>query len=137
VVVNMSQRHSVLIVDDEPNILLSLQFLMKNAGYDVRIAEDGDEALVELERAAPDLVLLDVMMPKRDGFDVCQKIRTNPKWKHVRIIILTARGRPVEREKGMALGADDYITKPFSTKAVIARVEALIGASQKKSGNEA
>jgi DNA-binding response OmpR family regulator len=136
VVVNMSQRHSVLIVDDEPNILLSLQFLMKNAGYDVRVAEDGDEALAELERAAPDLVLLDVMMPKRDGFDVCQKIRTNPKWKDVRIIILTARGRPVERDKGMALGADDYITKPFSTKAVIARVEALIGASQKKSGNE-
>ena len=71
----MSERHSVLIVDDEPNILLSLQFLMKNAGYEVRTAKDGDEALAEMEKAAPDLVLLDVMMPKRDGFDVCQKIR--------------------------------------------------------------
>jgi two-component system, OmpR family, alkaline phosphatase synthesis response regulator PhoP len=76
----MSERRSVLVVDDEPNILLSLQFLMGKAGYDVRTARDGEEALAELARATPDLVLLDVMMPKRDGFDVCQKIRANPAW---------------------------------------------------------
>jgi len=131
-VIEVSKGKSVLVVDDEPNILLSLQFLMKNAGYDVRTATDGDEAMAELEKAAPDLVLLDVMMPKRDGFDVCQKIRANPKWKDVRVIMLTARGRPIEREKGMALGADDYITKPFSTKAVIERVASLLGSNRKK-----
>lgn len=129
----MSKRKSVLVVDDEPNILLSLQFLMKKAGYDVRTARDGDEALSELANAAPDLVLLDVMMPKHDGFEVCAKIRSNPNWKDVRIIMLTARGRPIEREKGLALGADDYITKPFSTKAVIERVESILGASDKTS----
>jgi two-component system, OmpR family, alkaline phosphatase synthesis response regulator PhoP len=83
--------------------------------------------LVEIARAAPDLVLLDVMMPKVDGFSVCQTIRANPEWKDIRIIMLTARGRDVEREKGLALGADDYITKPFSTSDAIARVQAVLG----------
>lgn len=119
--------HSVLVVDDEPNIVLSLQFLMKKAGYDVRVARDGEEALAEIAKARPDLVLLDVMMPKRDGFDVCQTIRSNPEWAHIRIAMLTARGRDIEREKGLALGADDYITKPFSTREVLAQVAALLG----------
>jgi two-component system, OmpR family, alkaline phosphatase synthesis response regulator PhoP len=105
---------------------------MGKAGYDVRTARDGEEALAELARAPPDLVLLDVMMPKRDGFDVCQKIRANPAWRDVRIIMLTARGRPIEREKGIALGADDYITKPFSTKEVIARVDAVLASTSKR-----
>jgi two-component system alkaline phosphatase synthesis response regulator PhoP len=117
---------SVLIVDDEPNIVLSLQFLMKKAGFDVRTARDGEEALAEIARAAPDLVLLDVMMPKRDGFDVCQTVRANPAWQGVRIVLLTAKGRDVEREKGLALGADDYVTKPFSTRDVLARIEKLV-----------
>jgi DNA-binding response OmpR family regulator len=132
----MIKRQSVLVVDDEPNILLSLQFLMKNAGYEVRTAKDGDEALAELERGVPDLILLDVMMPKRDGFEVCQRIRGHPQWKVVPIIMLTARGRPIEREKGLALGANDYITKPFSTKAVIARVEAVLANSERDSANK-
>jgi DNA-binding response OmpR family regulator len=122
----MSKTRSLLIVDDEPNILLSLQYLMKKSGYEVRTAKDGEEALAEISRAAPDLVLLDVMMPKIDGFSICERIRANPDWKDVRIIMLTARGREVEREKGLALGADDYITKPFSTKEAIARVEAVL-----------
>ena len=117
---------SVLIVDDEPNIVLSLQFLMKKAGFDVRTARDGEEALAEIARAAPDLVLLDVMMPKRDGFDVCQTVRANPAWQGIRIVLLTAKGRDVEREKGLALGADDYVTKPFSTRDVLARIEKLV-----------
>ena len=96
----MSKTPNVLIVDDEPNILISLQFLMKKSGYEVRTAKDGEEALAEIVRAAPDLVLLDVMMPKIDGFSVCERIRANPEWKDVRIIMLTARGRDVEREKG-------------------------------------
>ncbi len=114
---------SVLVVDDEPNIVLSLEFIMKQAGFEVRVARDGDEALGAIEASPPDLVLLDVMMPNRDGYDVCQTIRANPAWKGIYIIMLTAKGRDIEREKGMALGADDYVTKPFSTREVIARVE--------------
>jgi two-component system alkaline phosphatase synthesis response regulator PhoP len=120
---------SVLIVDDEPNILLSLEFLMKKAGFDVRTARDGEQALNEIASAPPDLLLLDVMMPKRDGFDVCQTVRANPSWSGVRIIMLTAKGREVEREKGLALGADDYITKPFSTRDVLVQVERVLGSA--------
>lgn len=125
----MTKRSTVLVVDDEPNILLSLKFLMSKAGYEVRTAKDGEEGMAEILRAPPDLVLLDVMMPKLDGFSVCQAIRQNPALKDVRIIMLTARGRDVEREKGLALGADDYITKPFSTQDAIARVKALLDAA--------
>ncbi len=84
---------SVLVVDDEANILLSLEFLMKKAGYDVRVAHDGEEALAEIGKARPDLILLDVMMPRRNGFDVCEAIRANPEWRAVRIVLLTAKGR--------------------------------------------
>lgn len=119
---------SVLVVDDEPNIVLSLEFLMKQAGFEVRVATDGEAALEAIEERPPDVVLLDVMIPKRDGFDVCQTIRANPAWNDLHIIMLTARGRDVEREKGLALGADEYITKPFSTREVVERVrEALAG----------
>jgi len=117
---------SVLVVDDEPNIVISLEFLMKEAGFDVRVARDGEAALRAVEERVPDLVLLDVMIPKRDGYDVCQTIRANPDWKDVRIIMLTAKGREVEREKGIALGADDYITKPFSTREVMDRVKQFL-----------
>ena len=115
--------HSVLVVDDEANIVLSLEFIMRQAGFDVRVAHNGEEALHAIRSAPPDLVLLDVMMPERDGYDVCQTIRANPEWKDIRIIMLTAKGRDIEREKGMALGADDYITKPFSTREVVERVK--------------
>lgn len=114
---------SVLVVDDEPNIVLSLEFLMKQAGFAVRVARDGEAALQAMEESVPDLVLLDVMLPKRDGYDVCQAIRAEPRWSNVRILMLTARGREIEREKGMALGADEYITKPFSTRDVVEKVK--------------
>ena len=119
---------SVLIVDDEPNIVLSLKFLMKKAGYEVRVARTGEAALSAVAEAPPDLVLLDVMIPERNGFDVCQAIRANPDWQAVKIVMLTAKGREIEREKGMALGADDYITKPFSTREVVRRVHQLLEA---------
>jgi DNA-binding response OmpR family regulator len=122
----MISPRSVLIVDDEPNIVLSLQFLMKKAGYNVRTATDGEQALAEIAREKPDIVLLDVMMPKVDGFTVCQRIREAPDWRDVRIVMLTARGRDVEREKGLSLGADDYITKPFSTQDALDRVAAVL-----------
>jgi two-component system alkaline phosphatase synthesis response regulator PhoP len=122
-------RPLVLVVDDEPDIVVSLKFLIQQAGYDVRVACDGEEALKAIEERLPDLILLDVMMPKRNGYDVCQTIRANPLWKHTRIVMLTAKGREVEREKGLALGADDYITKPFSTREVMERVRQYIGAA--------
>ena len=117
---------SVLIVEDEPSIVLSLEFIMRNAGFVVRVARDGDEALRAIADSPPDLVLLDVMIPNRDGYDVCQAIRANPIWAATRIIMLTAKGREIERVKGLALGADDYITKPFSTRKVIERVKHVV-----------
>ncbi|HHW75652.1 MAG TPA: response regulator [Xanthomonadaceae bacterium] len=118
--------NKILVVDDEPNIVLSLEFLMKQAGFQVRTASDGEAALAAIATETPDLVLLDVMMPRKNGYEVCQAIRANPDWKGVRIIMLTAKGREVEREKGLALGADDYITKPFSTQEVVERVRELL-----------
>jgi DNA-binding response OmpR family regulator len=115
----------VLIVDDEPNIVLSLEFLMKQQGYETRVARDGEEALAEVERFRPDLVLLDVMLPRRDGFEVCQRLRADG-WSDLRILMLTAKGRDVEIEKGLALGADGYVTKPFSTAELVARVADML-----------
>ena len=118
--------NKILVVDDEPNIVLSLEFLMKQAGFQVRTASDGEAGLAAIAAEQPDLVLLDVMMPRKNGYEVCQAIRANPDWKAIRIIMLTAKGREVEREKGLALGADDYITKPFSTQEVVERVRELL-----------
>jgi len=118
--------NKILVVDDEPNIVLSLEFLMKQAGFQVRTASDGEAALTAIAAEPPDLILLDVMMPRKNGYEVCQAIRANPSWAGVRIIMLTAKGREVEREKGLALGADDYITKPFSTQEVVERVRELL-----------
>lgn len=112
----------VLIVDDEANIVISLEFLMEQAGYLVDVARSGDEALAKITRFAPDLILLDVMLPGMNGFDLCQRIRQTPAWQHMKVIMLTAKGREVEITKGLALGADAYITKPFSTKALLAEV---------------
>jgi DNA-binding response OmpR family regulator len=116
----------ILVVDDEPNILLSLEYLMQQAGYEVRSARDGDAALEAMQNGKPDLVLLDVMMPRRDGYEVCQAIRARPEWKGVKIIMLTAKGREVEREKGLSLGADDYVTKPFATQELVDKVRQIL-----------
>ena len=117
---------SVLVADDDPNIVLSLEFLMKRAGYRVRVARDGEAVLAAMQQETPDLVLLDLMMPRRSGYDVCHVIRGNPDWKHVRVVMVTAKGQAVERAKGIALGADDFITKPFSTHEMVARVKRLL-----------
>lgn len=114
----------ILIVEDEENIVLSLTFLLKQNDYLVDVARDGAAAIRFMSRK-PDLVILDVMLPDRDGYSVCEEIRANDAWKETRILMLTARGRDVDREKGLALGADDYVTKPFSTRDLIDRVAAL------------
>jgi DNA-binding response OmpR family regulator len=118
---------TVLVADDEPNIVISLEFLLQQEGYRVQVAHDGQEAWEAIQRQPPDLVLLDVMMPRLSGFDVCQKIRENPAWARLPIIMLTAKGREVEVSKGLALGADAYISKPFSTQELLAQVRALLG----------
>ncbi len=120
----MSKR--VLIVDDEVNIVISLEFLLEQAGYYVRVAHNGQEGLEKIATFEPDLILLDVMMPRLNGFDVCQKVRENPGWNHIKIIMLTAKGREAEITKGLALGANAYITKPFSTRELLTAVRAIL-----------
>jgi DNA-binding response OmpR family regulator len=117
----------ILIVDDEPNIVISLEFLMKREGFAVEIAADGEAALEAMAGSAPDLMILDVMLPKMNGFEVCQQIRANPGWRGIRILMLTARGRDREIAKGLGLGADAYVTKPFSTRDLVAQVKQLLG----------
>ncbi len=116
----------ILIVDDEPNIVTSLEFLMRESSYEVRVARDGEEALRRAESFLPDLILLDVMMPQRSGFEVCQKIRENPAFRNVKIVVLTAKGRELEKNRGLDLGANAYVTKPFSTKELMSTVRGLL-----------
>lgn len=120
----------VLVVDDEPNIVLSLEFLMEQAGFEVVTAEDGEQALEQVTSASPDLLLLDISLPGMSGFDVLERLRGQEATAQLPIIMLTAHGRDVEREKGMALGADDYITKPFSTQSLVEKVKALLTEEQ-------
>lgn len=119
--------HKILIADDEPNIVISLEYLMKRQGYDVSVARDGQEALDMVARHAPDLILLDVMMPHKSGFEVCQALRAQPQWADLRILMLTAKGRDTDIAKGLALGADAYMTKPFSTRELVDKVQELLG----------
>lgn len=121
----MSKR--ILIADDEPNIVVSLEFLMKREGFDVQVAVDGEAALQAIATQLPDLILLDIMLPKKDGFEVCQQIRANPQWQSLKVVMLTAKGRDTEVSKGLALGADAYMTKPFSTRDLVAQVRQLLG----------
>jgi len=118
----------ILIVDDEPNIVLSLEFLMQQSGFDVAVARDGEEALARMAAFRPDLVLLDIMLPKLNGYEVCQKLRANPDWDGVKVVMLSAKGRELEVSKGLALGADAYVTKPFSTRELIDQVRRLLDA---------
>ena len=118
--------HRILIVDDEPNIVISLEFLMKKEGFEVAIANDGEAELAQIAGFRPDLVLLDVMMPKKSGYEVCQAIKTDPAQSGIKVVMLTAKGRETEVAKGHALGADDYVTKPFATKDLVARVKSLL-----------
>ncbi|MEN8720668.1 MAG: response regulator [Oceanococcaceae bacterium] len=117
---------TVLIADDEDNMLVSLEVLFTRAGFDVRLARDGHDAFAQAQNSVPDLILLDVMMPGRDGFSVCQALRADPRFAHTPIIMLTAKAREADRVKGLTLGASDYLTKPFSTRELLARANALL-----------
>jgi DNA-binding response OmpR family regulator len=117
----------ILVADDEPNIVISLEYLLKREGYAVLIARDGQEALDTIARDKPDLVLLDVMMPKKTGFEVCQEVRANEALHGIKILMLTAKGRDTDVAKGTALGADAYMTKPFATRDLVQKVAQMLG----------
>ena len=119
---------SILIADDEPNILISLEFLLKRAGYNVSLARDGQQALDTILRDRPHLVLLDVMMPVKSGFEVCQAVRADDSLNGIRILMLSAKGRDTDLAKGLALGADAYMTKPFSTRELLQKVQGMLAA---------
>ncbi|MDD2809666.1 response regulator [Rhodoferax sp.] len=121
----MSQT-KILVADDEPNIVISLEYLLKREGYTVLVARDGEEALAVIRREQPDLVLLDVMMPKKTGFEVCQEVRADEALQVIKILMLTAKGRDTDVAKGTALGADAYMTKPFSTRELVQKVAELL-----------
>lgn len=123
----MTQR--ILIADDEPNIVISLEYLMKRAGYEVSVARDGQETIDAIRRERPHLVLLDVMMPKKSGFEVCQELRADEALKGTLVLMLTAKGRDTDVDKGLGVGADAYMTKPFATKDLLAKVGELLGAA--------
>ena len=116
----------ILVVDDEPNIVISLEFLMKKEGFEVAVANDGDEALAKVVSFNPDLLLLDVMMPKKSGFEVCEALRGDSQRAGLKIVMLTAKGRDTEMAKGLAIGADAYVTKPFSTRELVDKVKEML-----------
>jgi len=116
----------ILIVDDEPSIVVPIQFLMEQQGYSVLVAENGEDALDVIYKYKPDLILLDIMLPRIDGYEVCEIVRLNPEYRGIKIIFLTAKGREVEIAKGLSLGADAYITKPFSNTELVAKVQELL-----------
>ena len=120
-------RKRVLVADDEPSIVTALEFLLSREGYEVQVARNGEEALRLVESAPPDLVLLDVMMPLKSGHEVCQRIRSRPEWRDVKIVMLTAKGGDAEASRGIDVGADLYVTKPFSTRELMDRIRALLG----------
>lgn len=119
----------VLIADDEPNIVASLEFLMEQAGYEVKVAADGREALELVAAFRPDLVLLDVMMPGKNGYEICQSLKSDPATRAVKVVMLSAKGRDIEVAKGLELGADAYVTKPFSTRELVARIRDMLDAA--------
>jgi DNA-binding response OmpR family regulator len=117
----------ILIVDDEPNIVAAIEFLLQRGGHEVLVARDGEKALEIIGGRVPDLVILDIMMPLRSGYDVCRRIRERDEWRHIKVVMLSAKGRDAEVGKGLAMGADLYVTKPFSTRELMAKIEELLG----------
>ncbi|MXV37338.1 response regulator [Flavobacteriaceae bacterium Ap0902] len=119
-------KKRILIVDDEPNIVMTLEYALQKKGYQIFIARNGEEALEIVNREKPDLVFMDVMMPDMDGYETFEKLKTNEKLSHTKLIFLSAKNKPSDIEKGMQLGANDYITKPFSIKKVLKSVENIL-----------
>lgn len=122
----IKEMKKILIVDDEPNIVMSLEYTFKKNNYEVFIARDGQEALDIVKTSYPDVIILDVMMPMVDGYATIEQIRKDDNLKHTKVIFLSAKNKESDIEKGMALGADAYMTKPFSIKKVVDKVLELL-----------
>lgn len=116
----------ILAVDDEPNILMSIEFILDMEGYQVHTARDGDEALEVAGRVHPDLILLDINMPRKDGYEVCRILRERADMANAKIIMLTAKGQALEKKKGLEVGADEYVTKPFSADELLQTIRSCI-----------
>jgi len=124
---SMSGQGHILVVDDEPNLIRSLTFVLEKEGYRVESAEDGVEALAKVHASKPSLIFLDVMMPKKNGYEVCQEIKSDPELADIHVIMLTAKGQEADRQKALAARADEVISKPFSPASVVARVREILG----------
>jgi len=122
-----TQDRKILVVDDEPHVIRSLTFVLEKEGYNVSSATNGKEAMTKIQESKPRLMLLDVMMPKKNGYEVCQEVKNNSSLSDIHIIMLTAKGQEADREKGMSAGADEFMTKPFSLKAVVDKVKEILG----------
>ena len=116
----------ILAVDDEPNILMSIEFILDMEGYEVHTARDGDDALETAERIRPDLILLDINMPRKDGYEVCRILRQRENMAGTKVIMLTAKGQALERKKGLEVGADEYVTKPFSADELLSAIRTCL-----------
>ena len=127
-------KRKILIADDEPNIVTALEFLLKRSGYDVRTVANGEEALAALAADPPDVVLLDIMMPVKSGYEVCQRMRERPEWRGIKIVVVSAKGREADVSKGLSVGADLYVTKPFSTQELLDQINGLFTDAHKPAG---
>ena len=127
-------KRKILIADDEPDIVTALEFLLKRSGYDVRTVANGEEALAALAADPPDVVLLDIMMPVKSGYEVCQRMRERPEWRGIKIVVVSAKGREAEVSKGLSVGADLYVTKPFSTQELLDQINGLFTDAHKPAG---
>jgi DNA-binding response OmpR family regulator len=119
-------KKKILVVDDEPNILMSIEYILDMEGYEVHTARDGEEALDVAERIRPDLILLDVSMPRKDGYEVCRILREREDMAGTKVIMLTAKGQSLEKKKGIEVGADEYVTKPFSAVDLLEKILTLV-----------
>ena len=117
----------ILVVDDEPHVIKSLTFVLTREGYDVSSAENGEDAMAEIRQSKPSLVFLDVMMPKKNGYEVCREVKQDSRLRDIHVIMLTAKGQEADREKGLDAGADEFMTKPFSPVGIVEKVRELLG----------
>jgi DNA-binding response OmpR family regulator len=117
----------ILVVDDEPHVIKSLTFVLTKEGYDVSSAENGEDAMAKMRQSKPNLVFLDVMMPKKNGYEVCQEVKKDSGLRDICVIMLTAKGQEADREQGLDVGADDFMTKPFSPMGIVEKVRELLG----------
>jgi len=120
-------RKKVLIVDDDPNLIKALGWVLRKEGYEFDAAEDGEEALAKVKETQPGVILLDIMMPRKSGYQVCEEVKSSPAGDDINIVILSAKSQQADREKGMACGANEYITKPFSPQTIVNKVKELLG----------